>query len=522
LLAGLGALLLLAGATAFVAEIWHISKQKKHQKEVRAFLKSRGLSEAFVPKVKSHTAVQLGAAGGVVAGLSLFILGMIRISSSRREGDYTVGSDPESCFHVSEGFLPRGVYRFPLVRPDGDGFELLYTENMEGEVALSDGKTLTLKQLSAASVASPADLPQTYALRLTGGMHSAIRMGQNTFEVSCVLPPRGVSGGGKRGWKSYAYYGVSLVGHAVLMFLVFGVPRDGASMQADSISPPRMKNLATRELRNQQKEMQSSKEKVKPDKPKPGKNKKADGQGEPDPRLDKKNSGRSKAPGPDHGRTTAARTAGIVGVLNRLSSGKMLASVFGRDSAISSDAENVLHAGLIGHDVGDAFDGFGPTGRGAPTSGAGTIGLGPQGPGSWGDGSVFTQGGVPGGRRFRGYRPPRHKAGGPRMFDGKVTVEGDGVSRAAIRRIIKRHRAEIRYCYVSKGLSVNRNLSGKVVVKFIINKMGRVTYSAIVRSTLQHRPTENCIRQAVRRWLFPRTNSIVVATYPFHFKPATR
>lgn len=145
-----------------------------------------------------------------------------------------------------------------------------------------------------------------------------------------------------------------------------------------------------------------------------------------------------------------------------------------------------------------------------------------MGLGTWGTG-FGDGGGTPsfGPNRPTGYKVGRHETGEVTVR-GRVVVDGHR-SRAMIRRVIQRHVAEVRYCYVSRGLASNPKLSGQVRVRFMIAANGRVTAVAVTsRSTLSHPPTERCIRRAVRRWRFPKANGVVAVTYPFNLRPATR
>ena len=103
----------------------------------------------------------------------------------------------------------------------------------------------------------------------------------------------------------------------------------------------------------------------------------------PDPRLAKKLS------------EEQARTAGILGIMAS-NQGSHLASVFGAESALGSDAENVL-GGLVGTTVGEAYGvgglGLVGTGSGGGGTGEGTIGSGRLGTvgkgGGGGDGAGY-------------------------------------------------------------------------------------------------------------------------------------
>jgi len=93
------------------------------------------------------------------------------------------------------------------------------------------------------------------------------------------------------------------------------------------------------------------------------------------------------------------------------------------------------------------------------------------------------------------------------------------LSKEIIRRIIRRHINEVKYCY-QRDLAQNPGLSGQVIVQFTVGATGQVVTSKIQSSTLHHSGVESCIAQAVRRWLFPRPKGggIVIVSYPFVLK----
>lgn len=101
------------------------------------------------------------------------------------------------------------------------------------------------------------------------------------------------------------------------------------------------------------------------------------------------------------------------------------------------------------------------------------------------------------------------------LKDGRQVVMGS-LSQEVIRRVIRRHRKEIKYCY-SKGLARNPALGGKVTVKFTISPKGRVVQAAVSGSTLDDAKVEACITRCVRRWMFPEPEGggIVIVNYPF-------
>jgi outer membrane biosynthesis protein TonB len=93
------------------------------------------------------------------------------------------------------------------------------------------------------------------------------------------------------------------------------------------------------------------------------------------------------------------------------------------------------------------------------------------------------------------------------------------LSMEIIRRVIRSHRDQIKYCY-SKELTRNPNLTGKVSVKFTISPKGYVTQATVSSTTLRNAAVERCICQKIRTWKFPepKGGGIVIVNYPFILK----
>ncbi len=214
----------------------------------------------------------------------------------------------------------------------------------------------------------------------------------------------------------------------------------------------------------------------------------------------------------------AAQKAGVLGIM-KSQEGSILASVFGRDSAVGSDEANVL-GGLVGTQVGEAYGtgglGVVGTGKGGGGTGEGTIGLGNLGTigkgGGGGNGSGYGRGvGGLGGRRAKA---------APEIVPGTAQVTGS-LDKEIIRRIIRRHIYEVRFCYEQELLK-KPDLYGRVMVQFTISGVGQVVASVVQSSTLNNGTVEQCIAGAVRRWEFPKPQGggIVMVSYPFVLKSA--
>ena len=107
----------------------------------------------------------------------------------------------------------------------------------------------------------------------------------------------------------------------------------------------------------------------------------------------------------------------------------------------------------------------------------------------------------------------------PRVREAKAEV-GDGLDHSIIRRFVRAHINEIRYCY-NEGLSRDPDLGGRAVVRFTIGATGRVDQAQLETSPLDDATVESCMVEAVERWVFPkpRAGEPVVVSYPFVLSP---
>ncbi|MEM9463426.1 MAG: AgmX/PglI C-terminal domain-containing protein [Myxococcota bacterium] len=100
-----------------------------------------------------------------------------------------------------------------------------------------------------------------------------------------------------------------------------------------------------------------------------------------------------------------------------------------------------------------------------------------------------------------------------------MDVEGP-LDKAIIRRVVRAHINEVRYCY-NEGLARDPDLAGRVVVQFTVGNNGKVIESTVTTTTLPDADVSSCIAEAVARWAFPKpaNGEKVVITYPFVLEP---
>lgn len=89
-----------------------------------------------------------------------------------------------------------------------------------------------------------------------------------------------------------------------------------------------------------------------------------------------------------------------------------------------------------------------------------------------------------------------------------------------IRRVVRQHLSQVRYCY-EELLPSMPQLEGRVVVKWHVTGQGHVDASEVVSSTAQTPQLGACIAGRIRTWVFPsakRAEAGFTVSYPFTFK----
>jgi hypothetical protein len=208
----------------------------------------------------------------------------------------------------------------------------------------------------------------------------------------------------------------------------------------------------------------------------------------------------------------------MLAVLDGVRTGPV-ADVFAATPALGSAAETVL-GHLVGTTIADAYgvNGLGPigTGAGGGDTGKGTIGGG-RGLGTIGLGHGPNGVGIDDRAGMRlGARQPRM----PEVIPSRAEVRG-GLDKEIVRRIVRQHLNEVRFCY-DEALARTPTLAGRVVVQFTIAGTGKVLASVLQSSTLGSAAVESCIVGATRRWLYPAPlgGGLVSVSYPFQLAPA--
>ena len=467
---------------------------------------------AFIRVANWSGGADLAAAVALTVGCYALVHGLLRRKDDRRE--FVVGYD-----------------RFPLVRARDDGeFELTFAPGMSGEIA-RDGAVRSLSELTRVAQPSMA-VAGAFAIKLECNETAWITVGPTTFQVRRVDDallarfPASLA----VDWREQSYTAGTAATAAIFLSLVYSLPPDSKSLSLDRFAQdPRFIVDVRALVREQMKTPSWLTKQPDLDSPSGGTGKRAQGanglMGDPSSSRATglyKRKGPLDNPSPAIAKAAAekaAETSGALGVMQKLE-GSLTGSIFGRERALGNQAETVL-GGLRGTEYADAWGNSGLSiagpGPGGGGTGADTVGLGDFG-------RLGHGGGGP--KDGPGYGPGSGApllAHHPRQIDDVLmgTAKPIGsLSSDIIRRVVRRHMNEVRYCYEKELLS-HPDLFGRVMVQFTISGTGQVVGSGVQASTLKSSAVEQCIAQAVKRWEFPAPQAgIVVVSYPFMLKSA--
>ncbi|MDB4970954.1 MAG: putative abductin-like protein [Myxococcales bacterium] len=479
------------------------------------------MAVAAVAFVSAYAGARLGRGidavviGCLIGGTWALLRGLDR-RADRVARDYTIGGHAHADFAVAPGAVP--LPRFPLVRVDEAGdFELTVADTMVGHVTV-DGQRRPLESLTRAS----SLVAGARAQRLTAGARATVTLGNATFHVANVPAPRRQPRPFAIDWSREVYLGGTSLVVSAFLLLVFAIPPEGQALSLDLLHNDHYARFViTPPVEPPPRRL--------PGNPKDGGSPGAASAG-PSGRLGKPNAthrnGILKLPGPVSREKRlavaqiAASTSGIIGLL-RDQGGSHVGSVFGPSSPLGDGAQQALD----GLEATELHDGYG---TGSSFVGPGHGGDGDK-PGTIGSGPLGTVGLCPGckaGDKSYARSAPvddlEHHAKAPDIVPGPVNVKcglnASCLDKEIVRRIVRQHRNEVRYCY-ERALVAKPELTGRIVTQFTIANTGRVLGSSVIESSLGDRGAEQCIAEAVRRWEFPSSAQMAVVSYPFMLTP---
>ncbi len=471
--------------------------------------------------------VDIAAALCLIAGVYLLTRGALRLAAERTSGDFTIGCDRDAVVHAPAEQLP--IASFPLVRALDNDYALHFTWHMSGEVTLANGQARSLAQLVDSGAAPAAtDIADAYAWPIPKDAHARIQLANTTFLVSSVPPPRVYDMSTAVDWQTQVYTLVTALSVMLFLVMVDCIPADPQSLSLDAfLRETRFAQFLLKPPSEQSAALPDWLAKTQPS-TSGGKGKRQSGAvGQMGYKTSRKLTGIYGIKGPKNNpdphvakmiAADRANHAGVVGIFKSFE-GSQVGALY-RDTPLGADADTVL-AGLRGTEIGDAY---GDAGAGMVGSGKGGGGTGEA---TIGTGALGTIGKGGGGGDRSGYGPGsggglgRHRLA---TLPDVIPLSGDvrgSLDKEIIRRVIRRHLAEIKFCY-EKELLHRSGLVGRVTVQFTIGGNGGVLSSVVQESTLHDANVEQCMRDAVRRWEFPQPKGggIVIVSYPFALKLA--
>ncbi len=480
-----------------------------------------GVTFAAPPKPSEadyYTEVFFGDKGGDVLEVAM-IWGdqVLSVTSYSRPRSVMIGSEKGVDFVVEHESVPGAA--FPLVSYDGSGYFLTVTRGMSGLINF-EGEQHTLEDAIASGLASSSPEAQgAHAIRLGPRSGGRIEVGEVTFLVHFTDLPVLVGGAIGLDLVPVPFQVISAVAHLSFLLLALTMPEDPNGLELESLrAQDRFVQLMVKPEQEEEEEILKKEDDAGEDEPaakhsgEEGKAGKKD-----ETATDKKMAmkGPSDNANPQIKRAYDTEVASSSGVF---SDGAEVASLFGTaDTTIGSDA---IHA--IGNLQGDAAGAaYGEGGLGLASGGRGGGGNNDLG---FGMSDVGTKGRIGGGGGGGGNSYGKNaatikdkKTKVPKIVPGRPRVQGS-LDKEIIRRVVRQHRNEIRYCY-EKQLQKNPKLSGEVKVKFIISGTGSVMSAVVSDSTLKNSKVQQCMTKKIRRWVFPepKGGGTVIVNYPFKF-----
>jgi hypothetical protein len=459
----------------------------------------------------------------VVGGTFALASGLRLRARERAPRDYTVGHARGASFAAPEGALPVGA--FPLVRAAGDGWELVFTREMRGEVNLGN-ETLTLAQLSTRARPSTT-LPGAWAWPIADGAHARVELGLSTFHIALTAAPRRQPTPLTLDLGEQLYTAGCALSAAAFLALIHAIPPDPRSLALDNLMkdgrfpvftvkapevPESPLDTPTREKSANRGQKGGGRAKGLSGKMGTPKSQNKAGLYAIEGPKDNKDIRLARALAAD-----AARKAGILGILPQAS---QIGAIWAPDQSALGDAAQTVMGGLYGTQVQEANGVEGGLGIYGPHKGGGgnyeTIGL-------YNLPTIGYAGKGPNGGKFAAVgklHPDKVKHAVIDSPQPDVKVKGV-LDKEIIRRVVRKHLNEVKFCYESR-LMTKPDLYGRVLTEFSIAGTGRVIASLIKQSTLADPSAEQCIAQAVSRWEFPKPDNsgLVIVQYPFAFKQA--
>jgi hypothetical protein len=445
------------------------------------------------------------------------------------------GDDKTTCdFFVPSEML--GTTRAPIVVANGVAASLVILPRSSGTVDIPGQGKVTLADLVSSGRARPSgQLSGAHEYELPAGAKAKMQLEESglVFEVSAVNAGKPVPAGFLAQFEAaaYIYFALSLLLHlGTVASLAFFMPHmngdDSEAIDRDTLLM--MQHLLNAEAEREQDKKETEEVADNADNKEGGTGTKAKGEegsmGNP---TTKETGHKFGVQGPQDNvdphiaKQAALREAaefGMIGLLNTGAGGDPNAPTapWGREDSLGQDPMSA-RGNMWGDAIGDSFgagglglsgvgEGGGGRGEGIGLGGIGTIGHGA----GMGNGQGFGNG--------HGRLGGAHTTKSPSMRVGATQVNGR-LPAEVIQRIVRQNFGRFRLCY-ENGMRTNPNLSGRVSVKFVIDRSGAVATSQDGGSELPDQGVVSCVVRGFSNLSFPQPEGgIVTVVYPITFSP---
>jgi hypothetical protein len=447
---------------------------------------------------------------------------------------FFIGEEPGADYFVPSEVL--GTTRAPVVVARGVSATLVILPRSSGTVEIPGQGVFTFQDLiSQGRARASSELSGAHEFDLPNNAKAKMELETGLqFEVSAVnagkSPPTGVFASFEP--AAYMFIGLSFLLHiGIVASMAFFMPKmgndDAEAIDRDQLLlMQKMLNAAAeREQEEKQTEQQPDQN---ADNKEGGTGTRAKGEegsmGNPNTKDTNKRygvQGPQDNSDPHIARQAALKEAqefGMIGLINVGAGGDPNAPTapWGRDDSLGNDPLSA-RGNMWGDAIGDAFGagGLGLSGVGEGGGGRGEgIGLGNIGTLGHGAGTGTGQGFGNGHGRLGG----AHQTKSPSLRQGATQVNGR-LPPEVIQRIVRQNFGRFRLCY-ENGLRNNPTLSGRVSVKFVIDRSGAVSTAQDGGSELPDQGVISCVVRGFGNLSFPQPEGgIVTVVYPIIFNP---
>ncbi|HZZ84936.1 MAG TPA: AgmX/PglI C-terminal domain-containing protein [Anaeromyxobacteraceae bacterium] len=462
--------------------------------------------------------VEPGAAAASPSGVELRLYwgGTLLDSGTfvRPASPVRLGEGPRCALHAPAELLPEP--EFPVLRWEGGEHRLAFGAGMSGSLVEGE-RSRSLAELCAGGEATPDEGEAGGVRSLPVPRRGALRVELGSGLVLEALPRTPPAPAVSRAWKQLELrfanlFLVLLAAQAALVALAVSEahgepPSAEASREPQRLArwvmpaePPR-RNPYLEKLKREAERSADPGERA-------ARHRGAEGQmGKKDaPRTE----GRSAPRAVDLRSREQVRNLGLLAAVRGRNGQAGLSTIFGQ-GGLGGDIHGAI-GNLFGPVVGDSrgVGGLGLKGTGTGGGGAGdTIGIGAVGTKGRGGGLAGYGDGV-GGLGKKGERDVTIATADARVL-GAVDAE-------LVRKVIRDHASQIRYCY-EQQLAVDHRLAGKVSVRWQIGPDGRASHLAVDggETTLANPAVHECMMSRIASWEFPKPKGggIAVIKYPW-------